>query len=668
MRNNFDTVLDECLERIRNGEADTESCLAQYPEYSEDLRDILETALAFQDMGAPEPSHLAMDQGRDRLLQVVAERRLGKARGAGFLAGLLRKLLSPPALKLAGSMAALGVLMLVGIGVVLGAGNSLPGQVLYPVKLRIEDTRLALASSVPAKVSRHIDSAENRVEELATVAPYAEPQMITELSQSITHNLDEAQRLAASVSNGAELTQIKDRLESSALTHLGLLEGSLASVPDGSRAALGDALKLSSQGYAQAVEAVAIRAPSPLLAGIGFLQLRASDPPAPPLDNVFVEVEKIEAFLAAGSESEWITIEDSPNAFDLLHVEQVNKLLGQQEISAGTYTQIRFEITRAVVVAQGEAYIAEVPSGKLSFGRPFTVREGETTIVSIDFDGQRSVQLTDEGEYILTPEIKLLVSQPFNDGEESPGTPNGLQRAKVEIEGVIGSYSDTEWFVGGHSLNVIPETEVEGTPAIGLYAVAEVLVEPDGSFTALDLVVKGEKTTRLPVEIEGAIVALNGDTWTVDGYTVHLTGEATWQVGSQTITITTNAEIEGDPQVGHTAYVTGLLGPDGTLLALEIKVDAGTDAEHLGERVQLNGVVKVLQVAGMLQGVISSLSTADVVLETWNGDIIVSLADGTSFIINRDTKINGTLVLGAEARVEAVTSDGQLIAVQVDVK
>ena len=248
MRNNFDTVLDECLERIAKGETDIESCVAQYPEHSEDLRDILETALAFQGSGAPEPSHLAMDQGRDRLLQAVAEQRLGKARGAGFLTGLLRKFLAPPALKVAGSMAALGILMLVGAGMILGAGNSLPGQVLYPVKLRIEDTRLALASSVPAKVGRHIDSAENRAEELATVAPYAEPQTITDLSQGITHNLGEAQRLAASVSDGAELAQIKDRLESSAISHLGLLEGSLANVPDGSRAALGDADKGSDIG------------------------------------------------------------------------------------------------------------------------------------------------------------------------------------------------------------------------------------------------------------------------------------------------------------------------------------------------------------------------------------------------------------------------------------
>ncbi len=82
MKNNFDTVLDECVELVRQGEFDIETCLARYPEHSEDLRGFLETALALQDEGVPEPSHQAMDQGRERLLKAVADRRL--TRNPGF--------------------------------------------------------------------------------------------------------------------------------------------------------------------------------------------------------------------------------------------------------------------------------------------------------------------------------------------------------------------------------------------------------------------------------------------------------------------------------------------------------------------------------------------------------------------------------------------------------
>ncbi len=145
MKNNFDTVLDECVELVRKGEADIETCLARYPEYSEDLRGFLETALAFQDEGVPEPSHQAMDQGRERLLKAVADRRL--TRNPGFLG----RFLGNPALKLAGAMAGLAALLLVGGGMALASGDSLPGDALYPVKRGMEDVRLALTPSDAGK-------------------------------------------------------------------------------------------------------------------------------------------------------------------------------------------------------------------------------------------------------------------------------------------------------------------------------------------------------------------------------------------------------------------------------------------------------------------------------------------------------------------------------------
>ena len=84
MKKKIDTVLDECVELVRKGEADVPTCLARYPEYSEDLSGLLETALALQDGAVPEPSHEAMDQGRERLLKAVSERQLAQARSPGF--------------------------------------------------------------------------------------------------------------------------------------------------------------------------------------------------------------------------------------------------------------------------------------------------------------------------------------------------------------------------------------------------------------------------------------------------------------------------------------------------------------------------------------------------------------------------------------------------------
>ena len=521
------------------------------------------------------------------------------------------------------------------------------------------------------------------------VASHATPERIEALSLDLNHNPTEAQRLAGSLTKGEEVAQIQERLERSAPINLGLLEGSLVSVPDESRAAFNDAFQLSSQGDAQAVETVAFQAPAPSLASLGFLQLRASDPTAPDLDNVFAEVDKIEAYLAAGSESKWITIVDSPNTFDLLRVEQIHKFLGQQEIPAGTYTQIRFEIGQAVVVAEGQAYIAKVPSGKLTFGRPFTVSEGQTTVVTIDFEGQRSLHLNGEGDYILTPEVKLLVDEPLSDRDESSGYQHQASGKKMEIEGIIDRFSVTELVVGDMTINITPETEVEGTMVRGLYVDVEVVVEADGSFTAVEVEVKEERESGLTkVEFEGRITALGENTWTVGGYTGHLTGEATWEVGGQRVTVATHADIDGDPEVGYTVEVEGLLVGPNTLLALEIEVEDDDDDDKKDDRervkeddkgdgeedghgeerahVELNGVIKGLYGA---QGDIGSLSEQDLEGQYWAGDVTVKLFDGTSFIIGEETEIDGILRSGAEVEVEIETaSDGTRYATEIEVE
>ena len=505
------------------------------------------------------------------------------------------------------------------------------------------------------------------------VAPHASPEGIEALSLDLSHNLTEAQRLGGSLTEEEEVARVQERLEQSARINLGLLEGALVSVPDESRAAFNDAFQLSSQGYAQAVETVARQAPAPSLASLGFLQLRASDPPAPSLDNVFVEVDKIEAYLAAGSESKWITIVDSPNTFDLLRVEQIHKFLGQQEIPAGTYTQIGFEISQAVVVAEGAAHLAQVPSGKLTFYRPFTVKEGQTTVVTIDFEGERSVHLNGEGDYILTPEVKLLVDEPLSDGEESSRGHGHASGTKMEIEGIIASFSATtdsdgqSIMVGNLTIRITPETEVEGTLAQGLYVDVEV-VGADGSLTAVEVEVKEERGSGLAkVEIEGFITALGENTWTVGDYTVHLTGEVTWQVGGQNVPVTTNAEIDGDPQVGHAVEVEGLLvGPGLTLLALEIDVeDDGDEDEHQEEHAhfELNGVITGLSGA---QGNISSLSKQDLEGQDWPGDLTVTV-NGTSYTINQGTEIDGTLQVDAPVEIKFETVDGIQYVTKIEV-
>jgi hypothetical protein len=51
-----------------------------------------------------------------------------------------------------------------------------------------------------------------------------------------------------------------------------------------------------------------------------------------------------------------------------------------------------------------------VPSGELKFVRPFDVIAGVTTDVKLDFDAQKSVNVTGNGKVMVKPVVKLAIS------------------------------------------------------------------------------------------------------------------------------------------------------------------------------------------------------------------------------------------------------------------
>jgi len=61
VRKDFESILDECIARIRTGKADVESCLREYPNYATRLRPLLEITMLLYQEPQPQP------QPRERL-------------------------------------------------------------------------------------------------------------------------------------------------------------------------------------------------------------------------------------------------------------------------------------------------------------------------------------------------------------------------------------------------------------------------------------------------------------------------------------------------------------------------------------------------------------------------------------------------------------------------
>ncbi len=182
----------------------------------------------------------------------------------------------------------------------------------------------------------------------------------------------------------------------------------------------------------------------------GTIEIRVTDPPPPGVASAYVTLTKLEVHLVSDNESGWITIIEEEVTFDLMTVIGVEEILGSANVTAGKYTQIRAEVTGVEgKTTDNVSYTAEVPSGKLKFVRPFNVEAGKTTVLTLDFDGDKSLVMTGKDKFLFKPVVKLLVSE----APVAPvlGAPLALEITTTSLpDGEVGTdYTATVEAIGG---------------------------------------------------------------------------------------------------------------------------------------------------------------------------------------------------------------------------
>ena len=149
----------------------------------------------------------------------------------------------------------------------------------------------------------------------------------------------------------------------------------------------------------------------------GIIVLGVTDKPDEDISAINVTTKLIEGNVR-GTENEtgWHTLLDVEKSFDLIDVAGIEKTLGEAEIPAATYNQIRMHVESVVVTLNGKDIEAKVPSGIIKLVRPFEIKAGEKTVVTFDFDAEKSVVVTGADTIIFKPVVKLLVrkgNEPF---------------------------------------------------------------------------------------------------------------------------------------------------------------------------------------------------------------------------------------------------------------
>jgi hypothetical protein len=124
-----------------------------------------------------------------------------------------------------------------------------------------------------------------------------------------------------------------------------------------------------------------------------------------------------EAETEAEAEAEadgWIVVSDAVQTFDLLTLSNgVTAVMGEAELDAGHYTQLRLIIDSAEVIVDGESHDLTVPSGTVKFVSGFDISDGGTTDLVVDFDASRSVHQTggNNAKYMLKPTIRVIKAE-----------------------------------------------------------------------------------------------------------------------------------------------------------------------------------------------------------------------------------------------------------------
>lgn len=109
---------------------------------------------------------------------------------------------------------------------------------------------------------------------------------------------------------------------------------------------------------------------------------------------------------------------------DLKKLQGSQDILGVGTLAAGHYTQVRLMVSRAVIyfdnastgsacapaiaAPAGRSASVEIPSGEIKLNREFDVRAEGTTTMVLDLDGDRSIHVTGNGRYMMTPVIAVI--------------------------------------------------------------------------------------------------------------------------------------------------------------------------------------------------------------------------------------------------------------------
>jgi hypothetical protein len=160
----------------------------------------------------------------------------------------------------------------------------------------------------------------------------------------------------------------------------------------------------------------------------GTFSMMLKDSPFTDAKSLLVTFSEVDAHKSDTTDGAWTKLPFAGGATsrtcDLKKLEAAQDVLGTGPLTTGHYTQVRLVVSAAVIyfdnAATGDACAATIaapdgrkanvtiPSGEVKLNREFDVTSATTTMMLLDFDGDKSVRDTGNGQYMMSPVIAVV--------------------------------------------------------------------------------------------------------------------------------------------------------------------------------------------------------------------------------------------------------------------
>lgn len=200
----LEDALDHCIDLLMQGQP-VEKCLEQHPTHAKALEPLLKLAFSLKQEFAVEAHAEFKDAALTRVLSSANRRGRG-----GLISRLLaRRWSSKGAVALAGML----LVVLVAVGTVKASSDSMPDDLLYPVKEFTEKVELTLAMSAYKEADVHIKLANRRAQELAAMAKEGDYEGVAKLAAELGDHLEKVSTLVQQQQRDKAIELVFERVE-----------------------------------------------------------------------------------------------------------------------------------------------------------------------------------------------------------------------------------------------------------------------------------------------------------------------------------------------------------------------------------------------------------------------------------------------------------------------